>query len=58
MRSLANLAVIVDVASVIENTSDRSEINSAYDSGDGLHYNNAGYAAIASVAYTALREII
>lgn len=58
VRSLANLAVIVDVASVIENTSDRSEINSAYDSGDGLHYNNAGYAAIASVAYTALREII
>lgn len=58
VRALAGLAVIADIANALENPSDRSKILSAYDSGDGLHYNNTGYAAAADAVYIALREIV
>lgn len=58
VRGLASMAVIVDAASVIDNPANSNQILPAYDIGDGLHYNDAGYAAIATVAATALKAAI
>jgi lysophospholipase L1-like esterase len=40
---------VVDFARAVANPADVAYLNSAYDSGDGLHPNDAGYAAMAGV---------
>lgn len=55
VRQLPN--IVFDFASVLEDTADRSKILPAYDSGDGLHYSDAGYQAMANLAATVLAQI-
>lgn len=55
VRALPN--IVFDFASVLEDPTDTSNILTAYDSGDGLHYNNAGYQAMADVADAVLSQL-
>lgn len=54
IRTLANVAVIVDAASVLEDPANTKNLLAAYDSGDGLHPNDAGHEAVATAARTAI----
>ena len=38
---------VIDVATAVAEPTDQRRISSSFDSGDHLHLNNAGYAAIA-----------
>lgn len=55
LLALRNYGVIVfDFASVLEDPSNNAQILPAYNQGDGLHYNDAGHAAMAAVALSTL----
>lgn len=47
LRSLSNVARIVDAATVLEDPANTKNLLAAYDTGDGLHWNDAGHAAVA-----------
>lgn len=59
VRALASEGVIVlDHAAVLENPANPARILPAYDSGDGIHYSDAGYAALAAADAPVLRPYI
>lgn len=45
---------LAEMATVLENPANPGQILPAYDSGDGTHYSNAGYGAMASAAAMAI----
>jgi hypothetical protein len=49
---------ILDFAPIIEDPSDRTKILPAYNSGDGIHYTDACYAALATYADAIISAII
>lgn len=57
VRALASICAVIDVAGVVDDA-EGDGILAAYDTGDGLHYNDAGHAAIALVAATAIARAI
>jgi hypothetical protein len=48
VRGLSGRILVLDHASIIENPINPSQIRSEYNSGDGLHYNDACHSALAS----------
>lgn len=50
LRTLSNVARIVDAAAVLEDPANPKNMVSWGDSGDGLHPNDAGHAAVATAA--------
>ncbi len=42
-------ARLLDIASIIDDPANTAQINASYNYGDGIHFNDAGYAAIAAV---------
>lgn len=55
VRLLPN--IVVDFASVLEDPTDITKILPAYNSGDGLHYNDAGYQAMANLSASILSQL-
>jgi hypothetical protein len=45
--------IVIDFASVIDNPANTDQINPTYNQGDGLHYNDAGHVAMATLAAAA-----
>jgi len=50
----AGIAACADVAAAVQDPGDHSLLNPAYDSGDGVHPNDAGYLAMLPVVAAAL----
>lgn len=57
-RIRASGITYIDIDSVIANPANPAQILPAYDSGDGLHYNDAGYAASANLGASIMSPVV
>jgi hypothetical protein len=57
-NTVRNMALIADIARKVENPSNVAQLLPAYNSGDNVHWNDAGHAAAAEELTAAIRYII
>jgi hypothetical protein len=57
IRSLSSVATIVDAAAVLEDPANTKNLLAAYDTGDGLHWNDAGHEAVAVAAKASIGSL-
>lgn len=58
LRALAAYVPVVDIALAVENPADIRLLLPAYDSGDGVHFNNAGHIAASVQLTTRLSSLL
>lgn len=58
LRSLADYIPVVDFATAVEDPTNISTLLPAFDSGDGVHFNNAGHIAAAAVLTDRLSSLL